>query len=97
MPPSWLPTLTAPDTIFHLQVRDQRVRLFTDPERGLMVKSISKAETSALAAQHREAVQFVVELSMADWRKMKVVVPPHECIMRHRAADGGAPAAQPGS
>lgn len=68
-----------------LQVRDQRVRLLSDPEQGLMVQPVTE-EQKALAAQQGQgkALQFMMSFSMQDWADMKQLVPAARCIMPHR-------------
>lgn len=66
------------------QVRDQRVRLYEHSSQGLMVQVLSKARTHELGREHHEAVQFVVDLCMADWQAMRKAVPPGQCLMRNR-------------
>lgn len=79
------------------QVRDQRVRLVTNDETGLIVQPVSDAEKQAVQQQGVKAQQFMMTLSMEDWKIMKQLVPACACIMPHRAHHSTTPSPQAGA
>jgi hypothetical protein len=80
-------------------VRDQRVRVLSDPEEGLQVVPVTEEQKAAAAQQGQsKALQFMLSFDMEDWEAMKQLVPADSCIMPHRGhEDGATPAAGAGA
>jgi hypothetical protein len=68
-------------------VRDQRVRLLSDAEAGLLVVPVSDEQKAAAVQQgESRALQFMMSFSMQDWAAMKLLVAADSCIMPDRRA-----------
>ena len=87
-------SLPSPATARCPQVRDRRVTLSRDAERGVVVKVASAAAPATGAHPRAPAVQLMLSFSMADWEAMCGALPEGSCLMKHRASvDHGSSAA----
>ncbi len=70
-----------------MQVRDHKVRLRFDPGQGMVAQQVTrprKGQQGGGTQGPGEQSQFVLALTMADWEKMRKVVPAGACKMAHR-------------
>eukprot|EP00198_Chlamydomonas_reinhardtii_P009323 XP_001698660.1 predicted protein [Chlamydomonas reinhardtii] len=71
-------------------VRDNRVALVEDEERGWCVQPLEGGKAKGAQQppqqqqQHAPQLQFIMSFHLKDWEAMKCYVRPSECLMPHR-------------
>ena len=67
-----------------MQVRDEKVSLTRDAEKGMLVHLVPKLETKGNAASKGDRLQSMQSYSMVDWQDWRTYLHQADCLMQHR-------------